>query len=199
VTTLRHAHDLDPGSISILSLLVSTSAQAGQWDEAASWLALIPAASRSPEHLRLDWQISTGLGNHVQALAAAVQLFGMTGDTGALALEARSMLAAGRPAGALVVIDHVLLAMDPAPPLASELYFLRSGSGSADPLRDLRNALIENPDNSEALSAIADVLAGQKDYRKAMEYAKRASALSPDDAVLSRKAAELSRLADAGQ
>jgi tetratricopeptide (TPR) repeat protein len=109
------------------------------------------------------------------------------------------MLATGRPADALVVIDHGLLAMDPPPPLASELHFLRSQAGSADPLLDLRTALRENPDNAEALAAIADVLAGQKDYRKAMEYAKRASALAPDNAALARKARELSKLAAAEQ
>jgi tetratricopeptide (TPR) repeat protein len=121
----------------------------------------------------------------------------MTGDGEALALEARSMLAIGRPADAIVVIDHALIAMDAQPPLASELHFLRSRSGSADPLLDLRTALRENPDNGEALAAIADVLAGQKDYRKAMEYAKRASALSPDNAALAQKAGELSKLAAA--
>jgi tetratricopeptide (TPR) repeat protein len=108
------------------------------------------------------------------------------------------MQASGRPADALVVIDHALIAMNPPPPLASELHFLRSRSGSADPLFDLRTALRENPDNGEALSAIADVLAGQKDYRKAMEYAKRASALSPDNAALAQKAGDFARLAEAG-
>ena len=89
--------------------------------------------------------------------------------------------------------------MDPAPPLSSELHFLRSQAGSDDPLLDLRTSLKENPDNFEALAAIADVLAGQKDYRKAMEYAKRASALAPGNAALAQKALELARLADAAQ
>lgn len=199
VTALRHAHELAPENLGILSLLVSTSAYAGQWNEAASWLAQIPAPARTAEHLRLGWEISTGLGDHAQALASALLLFRMTRSVEALALEARSMLATGRPADALVVIDHGLLAMDPPPPLASELHFLRSQAGSADPLLDLRTALRENPDNAEALAAIADVLAGQKDYRKAMEYAKRASALAPDNAALARKARELSKLAAAEQ
>jgi cytochrome c-type biogenesis protein CcmH/NrfG len=109
------------------------------------------------------------------------------------------MLASDRPADAMVVIDHALLAMDPLPPLASELHFLRSRAGSADPLLDLRTALRENPDNGEALAAIAEVLAGQKDYRKAAEYLKRASTLAPDNAALAQRAAELSKLAEAAQ
>jgi tetratricopeptide (TPR) repeat protein len=123
----------------------------------------------------------------------------MTKNPDALALEARSMLATGRPANAKVVIDHVLGAMEPEPQLASDLHFLRSQAGSEDPLFDLRTALKENPDNSEALAAIADALARQKDYRKAAEYAKRASALAPDNASLAQKAGELSKLAAAAQ
>lgn len=198
VTTLQRAHELAPAKVGILTLLVSTSVRGLRWNEASTWLAQIPAPVRTAEHLRLGWQISTGLGDNAQALAFAAQLFQMTRNTDALALEARSMLAAGRPSGALVVIDHALLAMDPSPPSASELHFLRSRAGSADPLLELRTALRENPDNAEALSAIAEVLAGQRDFRKAMEYAKRASALSPGNAALAQKAAEMSKLAEAG-
>ncbi|MGO9311042.1 MAG: tetratricopeptide repeat protein, partial [Spirochaetia bacterium] len=197
-TALQRAHELAPADIGILTLLVSTSVQGQRWNEASSWLAMVPAPARTAEHLRLGWQISTGVGDSAQALSFAVLLFHRTGNPDALGLEARSMLAAGRPTDALVVIDHVLLAMDPSPPLASELHFLRSRAGSADALLDLRTALKENPDNAEALSAIAEVLAGQKDFRKASEYAKRASVLSPGNAALAQKAAEMSKLADAG-
>jgi tetratricopeptide (TPR) repeat protein len=199
VTALRQAYELAPDNLAFLSLLVSTSAQARQWNEASAWLALIPAPARTAENLRVGWRISTGLGDHVQAQVIALQLFQMTKNPEALALEARSLLSAGRPADARLVIDHVLSAMDPPPSLASELHFLRSQAGSNDPLFDLRTALKENPDNGEALSAIADVLAAQKDYRKAMEYAKRASAMAPDNAALAQKAGELAKLADAAQ
>ena len=75
----------------------------------------------------------------------------------------------------------------------------RSQSGSDDPLFDLRTALKENPDDGEALAAIADVLAGQKDYRKASEYAKRAAAMSPDNAAHAQKAGRSGELADKAQ
>jgi tetratricopeptide (TPR) repeat protein len=196
LAALRHANELAPTDLGILTLLVSTSAKELRWDEASSWLAQIPPAARTAEHVRLAWQIFTGLGDHVQALASAVQLFHMTNSVEALVLEARSMLAAGRAADAMIVIDHILLAMDPPPLLASELHYLRSRAGSADPLVDLRNALNENPDNQEALSAIAELLAGHKEYRKAMEYARRASMLAPENTVLARRAAEISKLAE---
>jgi tetratricopeptide (TPR) repeat protein len=147
----------------------------------------------------MGWQISMGLGDSTQALSYAEQLFQITKRPDALALEARSMLAAARSTDAMVVIDHALLTLDPSPPLSSELYFLRSRAGSANPLTDLRTALIENPDNGEALSAMADILADQKEFRKALEYAKHASELDPDNAALAQRAAEMSKLAQAGQ
>jgi tetratricopeptide (TPR) repeat protein len=199
LTALGHAHDLDPGRIDIISLLLSTTAHARQWKDAASWLALIPPESRTTEHLRLGWQVSTGLGDHAQALEFAQNLLRQTGGADAAALEARSLLSAGRQPDAMVVIDHALLAMSPPPSLASELHFLRSQAGSADSLLDLRTALKENPDNREALTTIAEALADQKDYRKATGYAKRASALAPGDTALAQRAEELSRLADSGQ
>lgn len=192
---LGRAHDLDPGSVGVLTLLATVAAKSGHWDDAANWLSQVPAASQGPEQLRLSWRVATQQGAHDQALAAATRLFQATGAPDALALEARSMISAGRPADARVVIDHALATQDPAPVLASELHTLRSRAASADPLSDLRTALRENPDNVEALDAISDALAAQKDYRKAAEYEKRASALEPANAALAQKAAGLARQA----
>ncbi|HTO22199.1 MAG TPA: tetratricopeptide repeat protein, partial [Spirochaetia bacterium] len=192
---LGRAHDLDPGSVSVLTLLASVAARTGRWDDASSWLSQVPASSQGPEQLRLSWRVATAQGAHDKALAAAEQLFQLTDSVEALALEARSMIAAGRAADARVVIDHALGTQGPTPALASELHALRARAGSADPLSDLRTALRENPDNVEALDAISDALAAQKDYRKAMEYARRASALDPTNATLARKAAVLARQA----
>jgi Flp pilus assembly protein TadD len=107
------------------------------------------------------------------------------------------MIAAGRQDSALAVIDHALLAMKPSNTEAAELHVLRSRAGSSDPLRDLRAALLEDPNNTEALEAIGDALAAQKDYRKAAEYMKRAAALSRENASLARKAADLEKQAAA--
>jgi tetratricopeptide (TPR) repeat protein len=192
---LKKSHDLDPRNTRVLTLLATTSAQAGAWADASAWLAQIPDASWGPDHLELAWRISTGQGDHARALLIAQRLFRVTGDPHAQALQVRSLIAADRPRDALVIIDHLLLAAAPAPELASELHYLRSTAGSEDPIRDLRSALVENPDNTEALAAIADSLAAQKDYRKAMEYARRAAALSPADAALAQKAADLQKLA----
>jgi len=195
VAALRHAAEIDPGRISVLTLLVSVSAKTGSWAEAASWLEKIPEAARGPEQLRLAWKVATARGDHEKALEEARRLFASTGTVDALALEARSMIGAGRPAQAMVVIDHALLAMQPTAPQASEMHYLRSRAGSDDPLRDVRTALRENPDNLEALEAISDSLAAQKDYRKAAEYSRRASVLDPANADLAKKAGDLAKLA----
>jgi tetratricopeptide (TPR) repeat protein len=195
VTALRHAVEIDPGRVDALTLLVSVSVKTGSWDDAASWLEKIPEAARGPEQRLLAWKVATGRGDHAKALAEAKRLFEATGSVDSLALEARSMIAADRPADALVAIDHALKAMQPAALQASEMHYLRSRAGSDDPLRDLRTALRENPDNLEALEAISDSLAAQKDYRKAAEYARRASVLDPSNADLARKAGDLAKLA----
>ena len=109
------------------------------------------------------------------------------------------MLAAGRHAEALVAVDHALLAMSRRRCRQATCTTSAPRQGPPDPLQDLRTALRENPDNAEALAAIADVLAGQKDYRKAAEYARRAAALVPGDAALARKAEDLQKLVPAGQ
>jgi tetratricopeptide (TPR) repeat protein len=66
-------------------------------------------------------------------------------------------------------------------------------------MHDLRSALREDPDSLEALLAISDLLAKQREYRKAMEYAKRAAELSPGSAAIAQKAADLEKLAASGQ
>ena len=151
---------------------------AGRWDEALSWLAQIPDASRSARDMRLAWQAATGKGDHAQALDLAKGLAALQPGPDATALEARSLLSLDQKSPAMQMIDSALpAATDGA--LRSELFLLRSRADSDDPLRDLRSALNENPDNGEALTAIAELFAMQKDYRKAMEYARRAAVLAP--------------------
>ena len=120
------------------------------------------------------------------------------GSAASYALEARSLLAAGRPAEALPAVDRGL-SLAGSPEVRSELYAIRAAAGSDDPLRDLRSALRDNPDNVEALAAITGLLAGQKEYRKALEYAKRAAALSPGNVELEGKIADLQAQADTGE
>jgi hypothetical protein len=139
--------------------------------------------------------VATGRNDHEQAIARAQRLELLTGGAHPLALEARSMVAAGRPAQAMLVVDHALLAMEAAPAVRADLFVIRSTAGSDDPLRDLRAALLEDLDNIEALVGISALLANEHEYRKAMGYARRAAALSPGNASLAQKAIELEKFA----
>ena len=170
---------------------------AGRWDEALSWIAQIPDTARSAHDLRGAWQAATGKSDHTQALLFAKALAVRQPGPDAMALEARSLLATDQKGQALAMIDAALpAATDNA--LRSTLFLLRSRSDSDDPLRDLRSALRENPDNGEALTEIAELFASQRDFRKAMEYAHRAAVLAPDDQALVKRLHELEAAA-AGQ
>lgn len=194
VAALTQALALSPGRVTVLSLLLQEAVKAQEWGDAASWLAQIPEQSRSPDDLRMGWRTGMGLGDYAQALAHASALEKKGGGPDAMALEARALVAAGDQARALSVVDAALPQAGEAS-LRSELYFIRSTAGSEDPLRDLRSALRAGPDNLEALAAIADALAAQQEYRKAMEYARHAADLAPDNAQLVQKASDLEKLA----
>jgi thioredoxin-like negative regulator of GroEL len=138
------------------------------------------------------------MGDPALAITYAQALARVTPGAEPLVLEARSMVAAGRSSEAMQVVTQAMAVAD-TPALRGELYVIRSAAGSADPLRDLRSALMEDPDSVDALLAISDLLARQQDYRKAMEYAKRAAGLSPENPGIKQKAADLERLAATGQ
>jgi tetratricopeptide (TPR) repeat protein len=194
VSALQKALTLAPDRVATLSLLLGHAVSAAAWDDALSWLEKIPATSRGADELRQGWQAATGKGDHAQALTFARALASLRPGPEPMLLEARSLLSMDEKTAALAAIDSALPAATDGT-LRSDLFMLRSGAGSDDPLRDLRSALRENPDNGEALAAIAEILAAGKEYRKAMEYARRAAQLAPDDRALVDRLHELEALA----
>jgi tetratricopeptide (TPR) repeat protein len=194
VAALNRALSIEPGRIPSLTLLLKQAVQTRSWTQASSLLAQIPEQSRTPEHLRMGWQTASGMGDQTLAVTYAQALARVTPGAEPLVLEARSMVAAGRGSEAMQVVTQAMTVAD-TPSLRGQLYVIRSTAGSTDPLRDLRSALLEDPDNVEALIAISDILARQQDYRKAMEYAKRAAGLSPENPGIRQKAADLEKLA----
>jgi tetratricopeptide (TPR) repeat protein len=198
VAALTRALSLEPGRISTLTLLLKQAVQTRSWTRASSLLAQIPEQARTPEHLRLGWQTASSMGDHALAITYAEALARVTPGAQPLVLKARSMVAAGRASEAMQVVTQAMAVAD-TPALRGELYVIRSTAGSADPLRDLRSALLEDPNSVEALLAISDLLAKQKEYRKAMEYAKRALGLSPENPGIKQRALDLERLAESGQ
>jgi tetratricopeptide (TPR) repeat protein len=192
VAELVRALGLSPGHVRTLSALLRAAVEAGDWQAASAWLELIPGPERTAEDLRLAWRMSMRTDDFAQALTHARALRAKGAGAEAMGMEALALLAGGEAAQALAVVDEALpLAETPA--LRGSLYLLRSRAGSEDPRQDLRKALREEPDNSEALVAIADLLTEDGEYQKALEYARHALALSPGDEELARKVADLEK------
>ena len=198
VAALTRALSIEPGRIPTLTLLLKQAVRTQSWTTASALLAQIPERVRTPEHLRLGWQIASRMGDPGLAVTYAQALARVTPGAEPLILEARAMVAAGRGPEALQVVTQAMAVAD-TPALRGQLYVVRSAAGSDDPLHDLRSALLEDPDNVDALLAMSDLMARQQDYRKAMEYAKRAAGLSPEDPGIRQKAADLERLAASPQ
>lgn len=197
VAALTRALSLEPTRVSTLTLVLKQAVRSQSWNKAASWLAQIPEQVRTPEHLQLGWQVASNRGDHAQAAAYAQALERVVAGAVPLTLEARSLVAAGRASEAMTVVMRALPIAD-TPAIRGELYVIRSTAGSEDPMHDLRSALLEDPNSVEALLAISDLLAKQQEYRKAMEYAKRAAELSPQNVGIGQKAADLEKLAASG-
>jgi tetratricopeptide (TPR) repeat protein len=195
---ITRALALEPGRPYALALLAAQAARDGEWAQASAWLERIPRESLAVGDLLLGWRAATELGDHDRALGFARDLGSKFGGEMPILLEARSLLALGRGAEALEAVDEGLGVVK-SPANRSSLFVVRSQSGSDDPLRDLRFALYEDPDNVEALSAIAARFIDAGEKRKALGYLKRAAALSPDDEALSRRVEELGQQLESEQ
>jgi tetratricopeptide (TPR) repeat protein len=195
VSVLTIALSMEPGRVSTLVLLLRQAIQTQSWTTAAELLTQMPDKTLTPDLLRLAWEVETNLGDSARAIAYAQALERAESGASPLALEARSLVAAGQIDKAKEVVTRALAVAD-TPALRSELLYLRSTAGSDDPMRDLRSALLVNPENQEALIAISDLFAQQQDYRKAAAYARQAAELSPQSASLAQKAAELQKRAE---
>jgi tetratricopeptide (TPR) repeat protein len=158
-------------------------------------LAQIPEKALTAALLRMAWQVETSLGDHSRAVLYAKSLERIKGGARPLVLEARSLVAAGQAEQAMEVVTRALTVAE-TPALRAELLTIRAAAGSDDPMRDLRSALLVDPENQEALIAISDLFEKQQDYRKAAAFAKQAAELSPQNAGLAQKAMELQRRAE---
>jgi tetratricopeptide (TPR) repeat protein len=221
LAALARALELAPGRVTTLTLMAGQAVASAAWNRVAELVAKIPEPTRTAEHLRMGWLAASRLGDHAQALDYARALAAKQAGAEPFALQARSLLAAGRTVEGMDAVTRGLAvaggaggaggaadaqagpqgaeSTEAGAALRATLLVLRSAAGSEDPLRDLRTALLANPDDVEALVAISDLLARAGEYRTALGYARRAAELSPRNASLAAKAADLARLADAGR
>jgi len=198
IAEITRALALEPGRPHSLALLAAQAAREEKWAQASAWFERIPQESLASDDLLLGWRIATSLGDHDQALGFARALESKAGGEMPLLLEAQSLLSAGRSADALEAVDEGLDVVK-TPANRSQLYVLRSRSGSDDPLKELRSALYEDPNNVEALSSISSLFADAGDHRKALGYLKRAAELSPDDASIVERVGELEKQLESEQ
>jgi tetratricopeptide (TPR) repeat protein len=199
VKLLTQALSLAPNRLSVLTELLRQAVLGERWAQASSWLAEIPAGAWTAEHYELGWKVATAQAEHEKALSLARALEKIAAGPRASALEARSLAAVGTPEQALVVVDDALRTMDPDPAMKAELLVVRASAGSTDPLHDLRAALLSDPHSVAALVALSDVMAKAHDYRKAVEYAKQAAALSPGNTALAQKVIDLAKRTESRQ
>jgi tetratricopeptide (TPR) repeat protein len=198
---LQEALKLDPRRISTLGFLAEASARAGRWQEADSYLQRIPEEKWTTEMLQTAWKIALNLDDYDQALSLARRLEKKSGGDAALLYRVRTLAAANRAQDAqeLATAD---LKTATTPAVRASLYFLRAqaarqAGGSPDAvLTDLRAALLENPDDLDAILAISDSLASAGDYRKALAYLRHAQELSPEDADIRARINTAARLAE---
>lgn len=195
VLVLTAALSLEPGRVSTLALVLRQAVQTQSWTRGAELIEQVPENAMSADLLKMAWLVETNLGDFAHAVRYAQSLEQVEDGAKPMALEARSLVAAGQPGKAIEVVTRALAAAD-TPALRAELLFIRATAGSEDPMQDLRNALLLDPENREALALISGLFAQQQDWRKAAAYARQASELSPQDTGLAQKAAELQKRAE---
>ena len=196
VVVLKKAVQSDPQNVTVLALLAEAAAEQGAWQDAEQWFSQIPAAQLTPDRLRLGWRISTAVGKHDRALAFAQQLVAIGASDEPLLLQARSLASLGRAADTLQAVSTGL-AQAKDPRIRSLLLVVKASvetPASDQAIDDLRTALREDPDDTEALTAVAAAFRNRQDYRKALDYLRHAAELSPNDASLARSVQDLEGL-----
>jgi len=105
-----------------------------------------------------------------------------------------AQVAGGNKTQSLVLINSLLETS--VPRMKSFLYYRRSFLQATETasLSDLRNSLISNPRNSDALFRLYEIYYGKEDYKKAQYYLKQVVALNPNDSNFRKLNESLTKL-----
>jgi predicted Zn-dependent protease len=188
--------ELEPERPSAIVSLLNLRIRDEAWEEARELLATTPEEHRGPEYYLAGYRIYRGIGDLDRALAFAESLLAYSNPELRYQIPyLEALIALGRTEEAATRIDEVLLGHDD-PSARSDLYVLRARMAPSPEARldDLRSALFENPQNLDALRAIADTYMELRDYRRAALFLKRAVALEPNDEELQAKLREAQRM-----
>jgi tetratricopeptide (TPR) repeat protein len=199
---LQQALDLEPQRISTLRLLLSEAIRLKRWLQAATYLSAILEQEQSPEDLLQAIRLYRNLEDDAQALYYAESLYRSYPSEASLVVYARSLLDAGEAEQAAGVVDRGLQEAQSAE-ARSSLYTLKAllvkDSSQEQSLKLLRDALMIDPDNLEAILAIADAYRKQGELRKASLYLKRAVELDPENSSLRGQLQRIEREANAAE
>ncbi len=181
---LNRALELAPTRISVLRLLLENAVQMKRWLQAVVYLDGILAQEEREDDLRQAYRVYSSLGDSSQALYYAEKIYQSGKSLYSSPIYARALFQNQDRDKALALIEQSLKEVsDPA--VRSELLLLKAqGTIKKDPetaLRHLQAALLENPDNQEALLLISDLYVNSQEYRKARLFLKRAVDLDPDN------------------
>ncbi len=184
---LQKALDLEPGRLSTLQLLLSDATHMKRWLQAAIYLSEILEQEQSAEDLRQAIRIYSNLGDSAQSLYYAEILYQSSPTETDLVTYARALLGADEKQRAEQVVDKGLESVQTAE-ARSSFYTLKAilvqDSSPEQALQFVKEALMENPDDLEAVLEIAELYVEQRELRKAALYLKHAVQLNPDDAAL---------------
>lgn len=182
---LQRALDLDPGRVSTLRLLLANAMDMQRWLQSAIYLSEILEQEQSEQDLLQAIQIYRSLGDPAQVLYYAEQLYKGNPSVENLVVYAQSLLAEDRVQQAADLVEQGLEQAQ-TPELHGSLLTLQA-SMTEDPdeaLALVREALLENPHNYQALVKITELYVDQRELRKASLYLKQAIALDPNNAAL---------------
>jgi tetratricopeptide (TPR) repeat protein len=193
-TALNRALEIETDRPSALRILLNDAMRSKNWPQAASFFSRIAPSERTGDDYAAGYQVYWDLGAYAEAAACARSLVSMGYGEYPRVLLARALHAEGADSEALSLIEAGL-AHPKSPAEKSRLLSLRGeigqGTDIEEALTDLRMALLEDPDNADALLAIAALLEALKEYHSASGYLKHASELMPEKTGLKAKIVEL--------
>jgi tetratricopeptide (TPR) repeat protein len=194
LAALSRALELQPGRLSTLRILLEFYARVKSWAEAMSILSRSPPADQTGSDLLTAYDVYWNLGSYGPAVDAARLLVALGYGDYPRVLLARALHARGSDPEALSLLDEGI-AKPKSAGEKSRLLSMRAvilqGTGPEKALADLRQALLEDPDNTDALLAIAGLLGEAKEYHAAAGYLKHAFELLP---AMTELAAEISAM-----
>lgn len=186
---LQRALDLEPGRVSTLRLLLSNAMRMRRWLQAAIYLSEILEQEQSQSDLLQAIEIYESLGDPAQVLYYAEQLYRSNPTEENRVIYAKTLLQAGQTEQASALVEQGLEQTESSR-FHSSLLTLKASLALAaedsieEALALLREALLEHPENYEAIVKIAELYMEQRELRKASLYLKQAIALDPNNAAL---------------